>query len=65
MSDIQKCAAVDSEGRVCRVAHECYRQTSEAGDFQAYGQPGNGFDPKDGCDNYWPLKWEPKGKKND
>ena len=59
MPDIQMCRAVTDEGQVCRVAHECYRHTATASDQQAYGPPGPDFDPKIGCELYWPVKWEP------
>jgi hypothetical protein len=62
MPDIQLCTAVDGDGNVCRVAHECYRHTATPSTMQAYGPPMEDFDPRDGCDGYIPVKLEPKGK---
>lgn len=58
--DKQMCTAVTDTGQVCLVAHECYRHMATPSTVQAYGPPGPDFDPKDGCELYWPVKWEPK-----
>ncbi len=60
MPDIQMCTAVDQDGQVCLIAHECERHTAKPSDNQAWGPPGPDFDPKDGCDFYYPVKWEPR-----
>jgi len=55
MADIQMCTAVNKDGRVCHVAHKCYRNMADPSMMQAWGPPAGDFDPKDGCDNYWPM----------
>lgn len=56
MPNIQMCTAVTDNGQVCQVAHECYRHTAKASLMQAWGPPGERFDPKQGCDNHLPMR---------
>lgn len=59
--DIQKCTAIDPEGHVCLIAHQCHRHTGPSSERQAWGPPGPDFDPKDGCELYIPGdgRWKP------
>lgn len=63
MPDIQMCTAVDALGRICQVAHECYRHMAKPSAMQAWGGPGPGFDPKLGCEIGWPMA-DKEDKKN-
>lgn len=63
MSDRQKCKAyhITERGVLqwCEVKNNCHRWTDQPKEVQAYGPPALDFMPKDGCENYFPLKWKP------
>ena len=51
MADIQMCTATGPDGRVCLLAHLCYRQTAPRSEWQAWGPPAPDFTPATGCAN--------------
>lgn len=54
MADITMCAATN-----CKFANECYRKQAKASDYQSMADFSHGTDGDD-CENYYPVKWEPK-----
>jgi hypothetical protein len=56
MADITMCAAQN-----CKLAQECYRKQAKASDYQSMADFSHGTDGAD-CEEYWPVKWEAKGK---
>jgi len=48
------------EKQDCMVRNECYRHTATPSTWQAWGPPAPDFQASDGCDNYIPVKWQPK-----
>ena len=52
MPDLQMCSALNHDGCVCQISSECYRHMAKPSAFQAWGSPGQFFDPGDGCCDY-------------
>ena len=60
MADITMCQAIADDGRVCQIAHECWRHMAPANVQQWYGPVGREFDPKTGCERFYPME-KPNG----